>query len=189
MEVLVLNGSPRKGGKVAQMLHAIADRIPDAKIHWYNVNDLKIHPCMGCMACRKNKVCMLPDDDATTIAKEIQNCDVLLVGSPVYWGNISGQLKLLFDRMVAVMMDDPVNGFPIPLQKGKKAVVVTACTTIWPFSWICRETTGALHAMTEILSYSGYKVVGKMVLSGTRKKKDVPQRLLDKGERLAKKLG
>ncbi len=188
VKVLVINGSPRKNGNVAKLLHSVADNIAGADIHWYNVNDLKIHPCMGCMACRSKKACVLPEDDATMISREINDCEVLLMGSPVYWGNISGQMKLLFDRIVAVMMDEPECGFPKGLQKGKKAVVVTACTTIWPFSWICRETTGALHAMKEILGYSGYKVVGKLVFSGTRKRKDIPQRLLDKGVRLAKKI-
>nr|MBP7471424.1 flavodoxin family protein [Prevotella sp.] len=187
MKVLVINGSPRKNGNIAKMLHSVADNINNAEIHWYDVNDLHIHPCMGCMRCRSTRECVLPKDDATMISEEINECDALLIGSPVYWGNISGQMKLLFDRIVAVMMEEPQNGFPIPLQKGKKAVIVTSCSTIWPFSWICKETTGALHAMKEILGYSGYNIVGKLVLPGTRKKKGIPKSILNKGERLAKK--
>jgi multimeric flavodoxin WrbA len=187
MRVLVINGSPRKNGNVAKMLHSVSDNIESAEIHWFDVNDLKVHPCTGCMCCRKTGKCVLPQDDGHIIANEVDNCDAMILGTPVYWGNMSGQMKLVFDRIVPSMMDEPKNGFPIPLHKGKKAVIVTACTTIWPFSFICRETTNTLHAMKEILGYSGFKTIGKLVLSGTRKKTSVPVGLLNKGKRLAGK--
>lgn len=188
MRVLVINGSPRKKGHVATMLHSVADHIEGADVHWFDVNDLHVHPCTGCMRCRETRRCVLPEDDGHKIADEVKQCDAMILGTPVYWGNMSGQMKLVFDRIVPSMMDEPKNGFPIALHKGKKAVIVTACTTIWPFSYICRETTNALHAMKEILGYSGFKTVGKLVLSGTRKKTSVPVRLLNKGKRLACKL-
>ncbi|MFA6835995.1 MAG: flavodoxin family protein [Fibrobacteraceae bacterium] len=186
MRVLVINGSPRKKGNVATMLHSVADNIKDADVHWLDVNDLQVHPCIGCMKCRATGVCVLPEDDGHRIAEEIAQCDALIMGTPVYWGNMSGQMKLVFDRIVPAMMEDPMNGFPKPLHKGKKAVIVTACTTIWPFSWLCRETTNTLHAMKEILNYSGFKVIGALVLPGTRKRKDFPKKLMDKGKKLAK---
>jgi len=57
----------------------------------------------------------------------------------------------MFDRIVPAMMGESKLGIPIALHKGKKAVIVTACTTIWPFSWIARQTSNANHAMKEIL--------------------------------------
>ena len=39
MRVLVINGSPRKKGNVATMLHAVSDTINDADVHWIDVND------------------------------------------------------------------------------------------------------------------------------------------------------
>lgn len=188
MRVLVINGSPRKNGNVAKMLHSVSDNIKGADIHWFDVNDLNVHPCTGCMRCRKTGRCVLPDDDGHMIANEVEHCDAIILGTPVYWGNMSGQMKLVFDRIVPSMMDEPKNGFPIPLHKGKKAVIVTACTTIWPFSFICRETTNTLHSMKEILGYSGFKTIGKLVLSGTRKKTSIPNDILKKGKRLAGKL-
>jgi multimeric flavodoxin WrbA len=187
MRILVINGSPRKNGTVATMLHSVADNIGGADIHWFDVNDLNIHPCTGCMRCRTTGKCILPEDDGHKMAEEVRLCDAIILGTPVYWGNMSGQMKLMFDRIVPAMMEEPKNGFPTPLHKGKKSVIVTACTTIWPFSYICRETTNALHAMKEILGYSGFKVVGKLVLSGTKKKTSIPENILNKGKRLAQK--
>lgn len=188
MRVLVINGSPRKRGNIATMLHSIADHIEGADVHWYDVNDLNVRPCTGCMRCRSTRICILPEDDAHKIAEEMNLCDILLLGTPVYWGNMSGQMKVVFDRIVPTLMDETKRGIPIPLHKGKKAVIVTACTTIWPISVLFHQTTNALHAMKEILRYSGFKVVGKLVLSGTKGRTEIPQKILDKGKRLGGKL-
>ena len=64
----------------------------------------------------------MPDDDAKQVLHLVQDCDALIVGSPCYWGNMTGQLKMLFDRWVYGMMDHSESGYPIPLLKGKKAV-------------------------------------------------------------------
>lgn len=188
MRVLVINGSPRKKGNVATMLHAVSDQMDDADVHWINVNDLSVRPCMGCMKCRETGTCVLPEDDGHRMAKEIKDCDAIVIGTPVYWGNMSGQMKLMFDRIVPAMMGESKLGIPIALHKGKKAVIVSACTTIWPFSWIAKQTSNANHAMKEILGYSGFKVVGKLVLSGTKNKSGVSQKIINKARRLALKL-
>lgn len=188
MNILVINGSPRKKGSIATMLHAVTDSIEEAEIHWIDVNDLHIRPCMGCMKCRETDACILPEDDGQHIAQEMKWCDALVLGTPVYWGNMSGQMKLMFDRIVPSMMGESKLGIPIALHKGKKAVIATACTTIWPFSWIARETSNANHAMKEILHYSGFKVVGKLVYPGTKGKKGVPEKLIRKAKRLGLKL-
>lgn len=188
MRILVLNGSPRKAGNVAGMLHSIVDNIKDADIHWYDVNDVNARPCMGCMKCRETGLCVLPPDGAHVIANEMKQCDALVIGTPVYWGNMNGQMKLIFDRIVPVMMDESKRGIPIPLHKGKKAVIVTACTTIWPFSFMFHQTTKALRAMREILGYSGFKIIGKLVLPGTKGRTNIPSRILRKGKKLGLKI-
>lgn len=186
--ILVINGSPRKKGNIATMLHSVVDTMKDVEVHWIDVNDLNIRPCMGCMKCRESGTCVLPADDAHRMAEEIKACDALLLGTPVYWGNMSGQMKLMFDRIVPSMMGESKLGIPIALHKGKKAIIVTACTTLWPFSFLFHETTNTLHAMREILHYSGFKVVGKLVYPGTKGKTGVPKRLLRKGERIGRRL-
>lgn len=64
MRVLVINGSPRKNGNVATMLHYVVKNIKGASVRWFDVNDLNIRPCTGCMKCRETDVCILPHDDA-----------------------------------------------------------------------------------------------------------------------------
>ena len=77
---------------------------------------------------------------------------------------------------------------PEPRQKGKRAVVVTACTTPWPFNFIFPESRGAIRAVREVLHYGGYKVLGTITKPGTKKSKDISASLKAKAKRLGEKL-
>ncbi len=174
MKILVLNGSPRKNGNVAGLLKKESDRLqkknPSAEIIWENVSDLSFNFCHGCMACRSKGICVLPQDDAHKIENEIKECDMLIAGTPVYWGNMNGKLKCLFDRLVGVMMGESKLGIPLPLHKGKKSIIVTSCTTPFPFNYLCGQSTGAVRAVREVLKSSGFKVIRKINLSNTKKR-------------------
>ena len=175
MNILVLNGSPRKNGNVSTALKKEAERFSKKNegctITWEDVSSLNFDFCKGCMACRSKEKCVLKDDDAHRIAEEIKNCDMIIAGTPVYWGNMNGKLKSLFDRLVGVMMGESKSGIPKPLHKGKKAVIVTSCTTPFPFNYICGQSTGAVNALREILKTSGFKIIRKVNLSNTKNKK------------------
>lgn len=183
MRVLVLNGSPRKKGTVATLLKSISDGASKRHdVEWINIYDLKMLPCIACMKCRPDGECVQPEDDAHIIGRKIKDADCLIIGTPTHWGNMSAQLKLLFDRNVPVFMGEKPNGFPIPRQKGKPAAIVTACTTPWPFNFIVAESRGAIRAVREVLHYGEYKIIGKVVRPGTKKNPEIPQKLLDKAK-------
>ena len=145
-------------------------------------------PCMACMKCRSDQECSLPQDDAHIVGRKIREADALVVGTPTHWGNMSAQLKLLFDRNVPVFMGENSNGMPVPHQKGKPAVIVTACSTSWPFNFIVAESRGAIRAVNEVLHYGGYKLVGKIVKPGTKTKPAISSRLSKKAKIIGNKL-
>lgn len=183
MRVLILNGSPRKKGTVATLLKSISGAVSQRhEVEWVDVYDLKMKHCIACMKCRPDGECALPEDDAHIVGRKIKDAEGLIVGTPTHWGNMSAQLKLLFDRNVPVFMGEKPNGFPIPRQKGKPAVIITACTTPWPFNFIAAESRGAIRAVREVLHYGGYKIVSKVVRAGTKKYPEIPQKLLDKAK-------
>ncbi len=185
MKVLILNGSPRKKGTIATLLKGMSDAIDSRhEIEWINVYDLNIMPCIACMRCRPDGECHLREDDALMIGRKIKDADALIVGTPTHWGNMSSQLKLLFDRNVPVFMGEKPNGFPTPCQKGKLAAIVTACSTPWPFNFIAAESRGSIRAVHEVLHYGGYKVVGKIACAGTKKSPKIPQKILKKVEKI-----
>ncbi|MDD3365093.1 MAG: NAD(P)H-dependent oxidoreductase [Syntrophomonas sp.] len=58
MRILVLNGSPRKNGTVANLLKSVVDGISNRyEVEWINVYELNIKPCIGCMKCRTDQEC------------------------------------------------------------------------------------------------------------------------------------
>jgi hypothetical protein len=181
MRILILNGSPRKKGTVAALLKNMSDTVSKKhEVEWINVYDLKLKPCFGCMKCRPDGDCVLPEDDGHIVGRKIKNADGLIVGTPTHWGNMSSQLKMVFDRNVPVFMGEKPNGFPIPRQKGKRAVIITACTTPWPFNFIAAESRGAIRAVREVLHYGGYKIIGKVACPGTRKTLEISKKHLDR---------
>ena len=139
MNILIINGSPRKKGLISQMLGIMreeAEKRGDT-VEMVYTNDLTVKPCIGCMACRTK-----------------------------YWGNIPGQMKLMFDRQVYGMMRDTPR-FPEPLMKGKKCILISTCTTPWPWNILFKQSRGAIRAMREIARYAGFKIVGTIERGGT----------------------
>ena len=126
MKMLFLNVSPRRDGGVARMLEAMADeaRARGAEVVCERVSSLSVRACTGCMVCRGEGRCVLPPDDAQRVLELLRWCDVLVVGTPCYWGNMPGTLKVLFDRMVYGMMGESRRGMPRPLLKGRRAWLV-----------------------------------------------------------------
>lgn len=58
----------------------------------------KISFCIGCLACQKTQNCVLKDD-AIEIAEKVKNADTLVFATPIYYYEMSGQMKTLLDRM------------------------------------------------------------------------------------------
>ena len=168
--ILILNASPRRHGNISQMVEVMADECRQAgvEVQTVAVQQLNIRPCLGCMKCRAAHKCVLPEDDAQRVLKLIQQADALVVAAPCYWGNIPGTLKLLFDRIVYGMMDESEKGWPLPLHKGKRCVLVSTSTTPWPFNRIMHQSSGAIRAMKEVCRYSGLKTVATVEKGGTR---------------------
>ena len=179
MNILILNASPRHKGNISSMLGAMEEEAVQrgASVNSLRVADLQVKACTGCMACRSRQACVLPEDDAQRIVEMIKTCDVLIIGAPCYWGNMPGQLKVLFDRMVYALMDESSRGIPQPLHKGKQAVLVSTCTTPFPFNILFNQSSGTIKALKGILKWSGFRVKAVVERGGTRQKTIGPKDL------------
>ena len=189
MKLLIINGSPHKKGLISQMLRifheqAIATGVEVTEVY---ANDLQIKPCMGCMACRSKRHCVLPEDDAQRVLTLIEQADAIVIGAPCYWGNIPGQLKLLFDRIVYGMMRDTPR-FPEPLMKGKRLVCISTSTTPFPFNILMNQSHGAIRALREIGRFSGWKIVDTIERGGTASRPQLSPRDISKCHKAFRKL-
>ena len=54
--------------------------------------------CIGCLACQKTQQCVIKDD-AVEIAEKVKNADTLVFATPIYYYEMSGQMKTLLDRL------------------------------------------------------------------------------------------
>ena len=98
--ILVLTGSPRNGGNTDQLADAFI-----AGAQWaghtvtkYATADKNIKGCMDCKACFANGgVCVIPDD-FPTLAPLMEQADMVVFATPLYWFSFPAQLKAAIDR-------------------------------------------------------------------------------------------
>lgn len=104
MKVLLINGSPRREGNTYTALCEVARQLKvqgiESEIVWVGTR-----PVRGCIACGKCKQqgdnrCIFDDDVTNEVIGKMEQCDAIIVGSPVYWGQPSGQLLCLQQRML-----------------------------------------------------------------------------------------
>ncbi len=100
-KVLILSGSPRKGGNSDLLCDEFAKGAAEAghRVEKIRVAEKRIGYCRACYACRETGVCAIRDDMAELMQKII-DCDVLVLASPVYFYSIDAQLKAVIDRTV-----------------------------------------------------------------------------------------
>lgn len=190
MKVLIINASPRSKGLISQMLAIMGEeaRLSGAEVEEVIVNRLLIRPCIGCMNCRSRGFCSLPEDDAQRTLKKIEAADILIIGSPCYWGNMNGYLKVLFDRIVYGLIGESTKGMPTPKHKGKSAAIVTTSSTAWPFNVWFNQTSGVVRALREILKWSGFTIKGTLQKGGTRKHPELTEDERNKCRRMVRKM-
>lgn len=100
-KVLILSGSPRKGGNSDLLCDEFMRGAIEAghEVEKIRVQEKKVACCTACYACRDTGICAIKDDMAEIMQKMI-DCDVLVLASPVYFYSIAAQLKAVIDRSV-----------------------------------------------------------------------------------------
>lgn len=189
MKTVILNASPRKNGNISSMISVMTDEIKDkSSFEIIDVNRLSVKPCTGCMKCRSSNICILPEDDGHIAGEKMSKADNIIIASPVYWGNMPGTLKILFDRNVYRFMGESAKGIPVPKMKGKKGYIITACTTPFPINVIFKQSTGLINAVNEIFRYSGIKLKKTITLDGTKKRDSIPSGMIKKLQKTGRSL-
>ena len=105
MKIIAINGSPRTiqstTRKLAQaVLEGAAELGVETEI--VDLCDLRVTPCTACEGCSFNGICVY-DDDVPIIVERMKVADGILFASPVYIDNVSGQMKIFFDRLADVI--------------------------------------------------------------------------------------
>lgn len=97
MKTLIFNGSPRPKGDTVSLIEKITDKIGgESKI--VNAYRCHISPCLDCRYCWENKGCAIKDEMAE-VYQYIQECDNILIASPIYFSELTGKLLDVGSRL------------------------------------------------------------------------------------------
>lgn len=98
-KVLVISSSLRSRSNSEALADEFAHGAADAsnEVEKVTLREKDIHFCKGCLACQKTQRCVI-DDDAPAIVEKMHDADVIAFATPIYYYEMSGQLKTLLDR-------------------------------------------------------------------------------------------
>ncbi|MDR2835273.1 MAG: flavodoxin family protein [Bacteroidales bacterium] len=163
MKIIGFIASPRKDGNTAwtvnKILEGAKEEGADTQV-WYS-SELDIKPCKGCLSCKKNDKCAI-NDDMQMIYDALKLADALVIGSPIYMGQMSGQAKIFTDRLFAQISPKFSPKFKEE-NAGKKLIL--AFTQGNPDSGIFQTYYDYTKKMFQLLEFDVKDVV---VVTGTR---------------------
>jgi multimeric flavodoxin WrbA len=99
-KILVLDGSTRKQGNTSVLLQHFIEGAKNntQDIHHEFAKEIDIKYCNGCLRCNLIKRCSIRDDDWSDLSQKIDEADVLVFASPIYFHYVSAPLKNIIDR-------------------------------------------------------------------------------------------
>ncbi|MDD6733371.1 MAG: flavodoxin family protein [Lachnospiraceae bacterium] len=109
MNIIVLNGSPRKEKscttRVTEKFLEGIQRVENCEIERIDLNEADIRPCLGCLSCwgRTEGECIIKNDDILSIKEKILKADVIIESYPLYFFGMPGVVKVFTDRMLSMM--------------------------------------------------------------------------------------
>jgi len=103
MKIIGFNASPRKTGNTAWITEKILEgaREVGAETELFHFGGMDINPCTGCLICKRGGNDCVVNDDMQRMYREIRDSDALILGSPIYMGQMSAQAKMFTDRLFA----------------------------------------------------------------------------------------
>lgn len=124
MKVLAISGSPLKNGNTSRLIGLILKELEkstvnDIRIKEVTLADYTIRPCRSCRKCMKEGRCVLKADGFNQIARKMKKSDLIIIGSPVYFHDVSGQIKNLIDRSYSLWHERQL--------KGRRVIPVAVC--------------------------------------------------------------
>jgi len=183
-KVLVIMGSPRKRGNSTILAEQAVKgaRRAGAEVEIVRLREVAIKPCLACESCRRKgaKGCV-QDDGMTPLYPTLRAADAIVISSPVYWFNMSAQVKLLMDRLYAFGAE---KGYAL---EGKSIGIILTYADADPFS---SGAVNALRAFQDAFAFIGAPIKG-MVYGSAAKAGEVraEKGLMKEALELGRKLG
>ena len=151
MKVVAVNGSARKNGNTAAMVEAALEPLREAGIECEQIQLARktVGGCTACMRCRKeaDRQCHGRDDFGNDVITAMDEADGILLASPVYFADITAELKAVIDRAGYVARGNP----GMFVRKPGSGIVV-------------HRRAGAIHALDSI---NHFFLISQMIVVGS----------------------
>ncbi len=175
MEILVINGSPRKGGNTETLLDAMIAGAQEAGATISNVKlrDLDVSPCRACDACKRTGKC-IQNDDMQDLLSKMEESKIWILGTPVYWWGPTAQLKGFIDRWYGINRD---------VFKNRRVALVIPLGSSDPST-----AQHVLGMFEDIFAYLGMKQIGILLAPGVYERGEANKRpdLIEEAAKLGK---
>jgi multimeric flavodoxin WrbA len=181
--ILILKGSPRKNGNSATLADQVfaGAKKAGAEVESIYLSGLEINPCDACDACQGGNDGCIVQDDMQTLYPKLENADVIIIASPIYYFTITAQIKAFIDRWYALETDHG------SVLKGKELAIalVYGDTDLYTSGGI-----NAIHTFESIARYIGLKISGMVYgtaehLGDAEKQPELMAKAFQLGETLA----
>ena len=136
MKVIVINGSPRKGWNTDTLLKKALEGAASAgaETEMVYLYDLKFRGCVSCMACKLQKEprpCRcIQRDDLTPVLDRLHEADAVILGSPIYFSDVTGEMRSFFERFLFQYLN--YDDYAKPLSPAKRCA--------WIYTMNCPES-------------------------------------------------
>lgn len=185
MKIIGYNASPRKDGNtawaVSKMLEGARGRGATAEM--WHAGELEIKPCRGCLGCAKSGECGVADD-MQRIYASLKGAGGLILGAPIYMGQMCAQAKIFTDRLFAQIKPRFSPAFKEENAGKKLALIFTQGN---PDKNRFKEYCEYTKRMFQILEFD---VTDMIIVAGTRtepanERNDLPSALTSAGAKFA----
>jgi len=156
-----------------------------AEVSRYCLGITNIKYCIGCKTCYNTGECF-QNDDMDRIIQDLVESDIVVIGSPSYWGDITGQLKVFFDRNTPYSNTNSNSTFKNKVRNGLSIAIRTG-----------NNKEENIHIIKTIEHYFGHmgikpfaslSVCGVTVLDDILEKKDVLNKAYELGVKITKEI-
>ncbi|MDO4649398.1 MAG: flavodoxin family protein [Eubacteriales bacterium] len=124
MKTLIFNGSPRSHGDTSRMIEALRPMLP-GEIKVIKLYKEEIRPCVDCRACSKQAGCVI-QDSMQDVYKEIEECDHIILASPIYFEELTGVLLAALSRLQTYYSARYIRRVEPILKKKTGGIILTA---------------------------------------------------------------
>ncbi len=169
MKAVCILGSPKPKGSTSSIISEILRALEAHHIQTqlYRLSDLNIAYCCGCKSCDITGKCVQADD-VQKVIHDVFDADLVIVASPSYWGDVTGQMKVFIDRCTPYCN---TNSARLPISSSAKGVAIAVRAGSSK-----QENMNLVHTIEHFLGHLDIPLISHFTVEGIGSENELLQR-------------